>query len=80
MKKENDHIWLVGGQSNSLRTTAGGSRNLVPFFVICLAAVAMAGEEDPSDEGGGGNDEYQVRIDMDYDNETQHEPQSSSRR
>ena len=52
----------------------------MPFLVICLAAVAMAGEEDPSDEDGGGNDEYQVRIDMDYDNEAQHEPQSSSRR
>ena len=43
---------------------------MVPFFVICLAAVAMAGGEDPSDEDGGGNDEYQVGNDMDYDNET----------
>lgn len=52
-------------------TTAGiVSRHVVPFFVICLAAVAatiseaaMAGEGDPPDAGRGAPDdegEYQV--------------------
>ena len=37
-----------------------GSRYFIPIFVICLAAVAMAGEGDPSDGDGEQDAEDQV--------------------